>query len=383
MTNDKYQLVELTDLNEIEHCHKANFVEWASGLSLDDYLIREKGVKLKLSQDDMYLTYWGLQVKQDDGEWQLVSAFESARRPALYKKKGYPVDQTISHSIGSVFTPKQFRGRGYAREMMTRGVEKLSHYGNENLTKEQKREAFIALWSDIKGYYSQFGYKKVDINELKIKIAYRSADSNINNNQNGISWPSQVRAITDSDEVARLAGICESQMIKNMDKKTEEDGVTRVSIAPRPAVFAHTHWRSQYAGPILTKGPEKGVPQVLGVHCGKTSALLCQEYGSNKVYILQTITDEDSTTEQATHDMNLILQAAINEAQKWGLEYVCLWPQDIPTVTSLEKIQKSLIDSLSGPEVMICEREGSWPMYCVPNDPEPVEWFPNGKYAWF
>jgi GNAT superfamily N-acetyltransferase len=378
MTNDKYQLVQLTDLKDIESCHTINFVEWANGLSRDQYLIREKGVKLKLSQDDMNLTYWALQEKQETGEWKLVSAFESVSRPALYKKKGQPVDKTISHSIGSVFTAKEHRGKGYAREMMARGLEKLTHHDDEHFNKEQRKEAVVALWSDIKDYYAQFGYKKEDTHEIKIKLT--SQTSGVVSH----SWPTQVRPIKNPEEIVELAKRAEKQLVEDMDKKTEEDGITRVAIAPRPAVFAHTHWRSQYVGPILTKGPEKGVPEVFGAHCGKTNVLWAQDYGSEKIYLLRTITDRDASAEQVTSDLNLILQAALNEAQKWGLEYICLWTQDVPEVTSLEKVHEAFVASqIPSVDAIIHDRPDSWPMYCVPNDPDRVDWISNGKYAWF
>lgn len=379
MTNDKYKLVQLTDNKEIEYCHSINFVEWSNGLTRDQYLLREKGVKLKLSRDGMNLTYWALKEKQDSGEWKIVSAFESVSRPALYKKKGSPVDHTVSHSIGSVFTAKQFRGQGYAREMMARAVEQLAHHDCGHLNKEQQKEVLVALWSDIKDYYAQFGYKLVDTHELKVTV---------DENAPRYEWPHEVRPLS-SEEIASMARESERQLIHDMDIKTERDGITRVAIAPRPAVFAHTHWRSEYVGPLLTKGPERGVPTVFGAQTGRTSVIWTQDYGNNKLYFLKTIVSSPNdqqpvSADQITADLNLILQAALNEVQKWGIKYICLWTQDVPEMTALSKVYEAFMSEIHpGISAVVHERMDSWPMFSVPGDPEPVEWVSNGKYAWF
>ncbi|ANB14771.1 hypothetical protein AWJ20_2378 [Sugiyamaella lignohabitans] len=378
--HSKYRLVELTDIKEIEQCHTRNYVEWAGGLTVDQYLQREKGVFAILAKYGFSLTYWALQEKSDSGDWITVSACESVCRPALYKVKGKPVNDTISHSIGSVFTPKENRGKGYAKIMMILLAERLHSWKTEGLSEEQINNSIIALWSDVGLFYGLFGYELTDAEEIKISPDYKSETVS----GSAASIPEGVELLSSSEEIAKLVAQDEAYMVKRIDEQTEQDGSPRAIIAPRAGVFEHTFWRSRYIGRYLNKTDEKE-PSVFGARVNGSWMLWNQDYGSKKLYGQRIFTDRSKYTsnEEIVRDIIKLIQAAVIETKKWNLPYLCIWTSDLPEGIDGDAIV-SAYESTANPEPIVkWQRPGSLPMYHTSGTRKNLKWVFDGKYAWF
>lgn len=122
-----------------------NGVFFASPLSLDDYLAREK----LLSQQDLArdgdCRYWVLFPKGRPG--RIIASCESFRKPILIAKDGI-VRESRGHSIAHIHTNPEYRRQGMAALLMSRLQEQL----------EQDGECTV-LYSDIgKGYYTRLGW---------------------------------------------------------------------------------------------------------------------------------------------------------------------------------------------------------------------------------
>jgi hypothetical protein len=382
MTNDSksldssscYRFIELVDIKDIEFCHTNNFVQWGNGLTLDQYLKREKGIFAVLAKYGMTLTYWALQQKQTDGSWKIVSACESLCRPALYKKKGSPVEETLNHSIGSVFTPTEHRGKGYAKIMMRFLVDKLNHWKCEDLTTEQQSHTLISLWSDVGTYYAQFGYKLTDTREILCKL----------DEQQVLQWPEGVEKITSSEDIAEIAAFDEALMKETMDHDSETDGIPRVAIAPRAGGFEHTNWRAKYQAPYMSKVPAK-VPTVFGAKSGATRMLWTQDFGANTLYVLRVVGDASkykSPSDMAA-DVAKLVQAGLVEASEWKLTNFCLWNQDLPAPITREMVVEQYKKVGGLVKLELYERGGSLPMYHCEEVRKDIQWTYDGKYAWF
>lgn len=62
--------------------------------------------------------------------------------PPIDGQNVVPVEEVVAHGIGSVFTPPECRGKGYARIMLTLLGERLKYHNGE-------AAGFSALYSDI------------------------------------------------------------------------------------------------------------------------------------------------------------------------------------------------------------------------------------------
>lgn len=421
MTEAKYRLREVTDRQGIKRGHTLNFLEWGQGLTLEEYLQREVHLGSQTSCSNGNLRFWTLEEQyQVDGsaEWTVVACLETLTRPSLYKIKGRPVQSSVSHSIGAVFTPEEHRGKGHAKRLLNSVVHEFDNRNSwsqyKGLSEEALTHSFSALWSDIGLYYEKFGYKLTGSDELVIKVGSGDDDNAKDEGRvDGINW------ITE-DQIPALCKDDEAQLSANMDSDTETDGITRVAISPTEHVHELTHARAHYLAPLF-RGTHLesngGDASRFGAVLDGVWVLWSHDFGNNKLNILRVhnkIQHDDDDVQLSTAARTAaadkfvaifikLLQAAETEARAWGLQKVVLWKQDLPRVravaaadgsdgdgsaflTSLEAVSKS-VKSESHVET---RADSSLPMWRFwegstrdPTTGARIEWIMDGKYAWF
>lgn len=112
---------------------RKNGSSWRGALSLEAYLRREEHLASQRLTRENGITYWVLvDVTLNHKNRVVLAGCETLRKRALMSKDG-KVTEVVCHGVGSVFTPDEFRGRGYGRRMMQDLGAKLRHYQTERM----------------------------------------------------------------------------------------------------------------------------------------------------------------------------------------------------------------------------------------------------------
>lgn len=371
-----------------------NYVEWGKGLSTKQYLQREVCLGSQTACRDGHLRYWSFEEQDSStGQWVAVSSLESLTRPAFYKIKGRPVQETVSHSVGAVFTPEEYRGKGHAKRLVSAVVAMFDNRDEwpqyKGLSDEALIHSFSALWSDIGRYYEQFGYRPSDTEELAIGVRN---DLSVTIDTKDVEW---IKA----DEVPKLSEQDEEQLKAKMDQDTELDGVSRLAICPTKYTHELTHARAHYLAPLLRPEhtTQNGAAVTrFGAKVGKAWAIWTQDFGGNKLNILRMHCDPSLDSTEFLNAANQLFAAAVAEAHSWSLSKVTLWKQDVPRVSdtglplSLGSIAAAWNSGQYGKQHLadVHERDGSWPMWrpwqgAFTSEGREMAWVMDGKYAWF
>lgn len=387
-----FRLRSLKDPAEITRNHSLNFKEWGTGLTLKQYLQREVHLGSQTSCADGNLGFWSFeQHNPDTNEWQVASCLETLTRHSFYKVKGQPVKATVSHSIGAVFTPAEFRGKGLAKQLVDAVVREFDNPDAfpqyREIGQDGMQHSFSALWSDVGLYYERMGYKLTSSNDIEYKV----------DNATPVDKAAydKVTFITE-DMIPSLCKEDEAQLKSKMERDTEADGKTRVAIAPTEHVHELTHARAHYLAPILRPDESKRNEATGGLHRFGAKLqgvwiLWTHDLANNKMNILRVHHDESLDEAAFGRAMDQLLKAAEAEAQLWSLQKIALWEQDLPRLSDGTTISLDAVKShLTNPNVKVGTRDSSLPMWRFwkgldtdPTTGSKVEWVMDGKYAWF
>ncbi|KAJ3780731.1 hypothetical protein GGU10DRAFT_321361 [Lentinula aff. detonsa] len=155
---------------------------WGSGMTLDEYVQRDIDLQdSECGREGRYLT-WVLAPRNDPHTLDFLCSCETFRRSGLTSRMNHTspkpdseplIEQVECYGIASVFTPPQYRGKGYARLMMSLlhwalAGNKLTPTGNIKFPfdiwgsppappKElgMGDATFSALWSDVGDFYGK------------------------------------------------------------------------------------------------------------------------------------------------------------------------------------------------------------------------------------
>lgn len=135
-------LVEPTEDEKVIQWTK-NAPAWRGALSVEAYIRRERFLSSQDNTKDGGQTWWVL-VDEAASERILLAGCESFRKKAIVAKDGQ-IKDVITHGVGSVFSPPEHRGKGYAGRMMQEVGKKLRTWQ----TSEKTDCLFSILYSDI------------------------------------------------------------------------------------------------------------------------------------------------------------------------------------------------------------------------------------------
>lgn len=402
---------QLKSPEDIQISHSHNYEEWGrGGLEREIYLNRERHLGSQPISKD-HIRYWTLEIKTDpkdpsDGLWTNVSFCESLSRPAFYKIKGQAIDTTVVHSIGAVFTPKEYRGKGYAKLMLKQLIAEFDNIDPETgafaeeykcLSQQAVDNSASLLWSDVGLYYEQFGYKEPSGHkELVIylgdsKPTTRRSDSHV--------------TMLREDDIEAISNYDINEFKKGLDILTEGDGTPRFCTVPSAQVHEMTHARAHFVAPVLRqdeysrvgKKPAAGSTLVknveyFGCQLNGMALIWSQDIGNNKLNVLRSVLLEDFALckEEALENYFKLLEAAVEDAGLWNLKKVTLWEQDLPMdfskpnapIFTLKQVEDGW-NQRHEEKGAIEERADSWTMYRPLHGKGPNQLVFAGKYAWF
>ncbi|SMQ54017.1 unnamed protein product [Zymoseptoria tritici ST99CH_3D7] len=355
----------------------SNSLEWRGPLNLEQYIQRETLAEQELEQDG--LTRWMLVYQPNaNGPRQVLCGCETFKKKALVGKDG-TVEDVISHGIGSVFCPPEFRGKGYAGRMITDLGERLKTWQVE----QGKQSPFSILYSDIgKDFYRIRGWQL-------FPSAHVTLPSRV------VEVPANVKLLQ-SEDLPELCMMDEKLLRKAVAESTS--GKTKVALVPgHGTLLWHLSRQKTVANTLYKKTPSIHGAMVGNIQGSRVWACWTrvwagpEEESPSTLHILRLVIEDESFSDftaaspegvaklqdsQVVRDIDAIFQVAQTEAYKWDMGEVLLWNPSSAALAAAQRIESSA-------EVVHREKEsiaslrwygsGSW---------EDVQWLANEKYGW-
>ncbi|OBT64452.1 hypothetical protein VE03_05371 [Pseudogymnoascus sp. 23342-1-I1] len=278
----------------------------------------------------------------------------------------------IIYGIASVFTPPQYRRRGYAARLMEELSKKLHSW-------QSVHAPCIGsiLYSDIgRSYYTKLGWH---VNASNIHYTFKPAQ---------VPWPSCTEGISKS-RLAELCDIDEVMIRKAMKLPTNEERRRVVIIPDVEHMLWHIEKGEFMSNLFLGKIPSlKGV--IIGVPGNRMWAIWTHCYythpeaqsSENGLYILRLVVENDECTidndTELADLLKAILRAAQYEATEWKLDYINLWE---PSLLVQRLIGKSGIEHAATDRKDKAVASGMWYDENGSNIDPPL-WINNERYAY-
>jgi hypothetical protein len=332
--------------------NRNSFVEWGTGLTLEEYLSRETFLaSLPFTRNNF--TVWVLVPRSTpETTTNILSACESFVRPSLVISSS--LQKQTCHSIASVFTPAEHRKNGYASYMMELLGKKLKE--------TFQGVGFSFLFSDIGSvFYSRHGWKVYEHKEIQFNIE--------NENLNTITF--------DTNNITQLSSYTDVEQLTKYDcsliEKEIETGSANYKIVVLPTFdcFEWTFERSKFYA--SAKGLNE--PNIWGVKVTNIDdevigfAIWTYNFNDKILQILRIRSPDTNTTK-------LLIQQAKLCANSYNFKKVTVWNPNLKLFT-----ESTIIE---GGELI--ERTKAIPSLAWYNNKGPneddVKWVLNEHYAW-
>lgn len=333
---------------------------------------------------------------ETDDRSQIISRCETLNRLGSCITPGSQgqVQPSLTICIGGVFTPVEYRGKGYARIM----IEKLNaHYDAiydkaDEIRDEKSRllvkNMVITLYSEVGEYYSKMGYvsKHVPIHDVPgldtLYDQYCSTSADLMK-----SSGKHFRY----DDYGEYVDMQIAQFGKSLPalSKTNPDGFTFTVdadidifkwFADRDEFIYKTMGENQNKennpsdllyGFAITEGKYKDA-HIIWHHNWNGNELILL-----KVYIPETIEQD------ADNVAKVLFSEAIKEAKRFNLRKIEFWDEEIPSTRFPQLFE--VLENMSKTESKTFLDNGSLSAVRPPHGihPEKVAWDNNTKFCWF
>ncbi|KAG0632653.1 hypothetical protein HOY80DRAFT_786773 [Tuber brumale] len=325
---------------------------WGEHLTLKQYLKREEVLSSTTLTGNGGLTNWVL-VDPTTNPATVLASCESIRKEVFVVEAGSnEVRVSYGHGIGSVFTPVEMRGKGYASIMLKMLAEELKWHGGES--------ALSALYSDIgKEFYKKLGWHPHASLHLSIPVPPSSS-------------PTTATTRTTPLKTSSLPPLC-AQDIKALKASMTSTPTLkpRISFHPDPKTFDWHFARAEYLASVTNRPP----PATKGAITTSSSAWVVWTHDfqktETKLHILRV------GGEPSKEDAKDLLVAALAEARECGLTCMHVWnPKEAVEEAGKElggRVVERETDSI--PSVMMYEPG-------MGSTVGEVEWFANERFAW-
>ncbi|CUS15692.1 unnamed protein product [Tuber aestivum] len=337
---------------ELIHIRSTHREYWGTHLTLKQYLYREEVLSSTTLTGNGGLTSWAL-VDPTTNPATLLASCESIRKEVFVMEAGSnEVRVSHGHCIGSVFTPPDMRGKGYASIMLKLLAEKLRWHGGKS--------ALSALYSDIgKKFYKRLGWHPHSSLHLDIPVSPSSPPSTTADKTTPLKT-SSLPPLCTQDIEALKASLTSTPALK-----------PRIAFHPDSKTYDWHFARAEHLASVTNRPP----PTTKGAITASGSAWIVWTHDFQKdepkLHVLRV------AGEPSKEDAKDLLAAALVEAREWGLTCVQSWsPKE-----AVEEAGKEL-----GGQVVEREADGipSVMMYepGMGSEVGEVEWFVNERFAW-
>ncbi|CAG8614265.1 9302_t:CDS:2 [Cetraspora pellucida] len=332
--------------------NRNSYIEWGyPQLTIDQYLKRESVLSNDVYNSENFKVWILISTKDADdasniNESTILSACETFKRKALITLSPGQVQEVTCYSIASVFTPPQYRRKGYASTMMKLLSDKLRF---------EFKAPFSFLYSDIgTDFYGRFGWKAYTLKEVRFKV-----DDNF-------TTPPENSETVITIDLSNLESVIQQdyELIKKEFSKLNKKSLVVLPINPtynwfmeRSKHFSNLNEYPKILGAKILKDQD-----INNQKLSKGFVIWHHDFQYNKLEILRFRSDSPQTTQ-------LLIQKAKQEASRFKFKQVILWNPDL-----------RLLDlSKEGEIVEMTTKLPSLAWYV--ND-DNVDWILNEKYAW-
>ncbi|KAF8534583.1 hypothetical protein BDD12DRAFT_755913, partial [Trichophaea hybrida] len=294
---------------------------------------------------------------------KILSSCETIKKDALISEapvnsgRASMVRRVTAHAVGSVFTPTEQRGNGYAANMLRLLAETMKR-GNP--------AGFNVLYSDIgKKFYAKRGWMPHRSSHIEFPATGSDAT---------IPGTNYIR----SADVASLC-IRDISALKDSLSRPCDHFRTKVAFVPDYQTM-EWHWtREEFVGLVLRKFK----PEIKGVITtdGKRWMIWCRDFGkTSQLYIIRyvNLSSGQDDTEEEEQVSNLIRAAGL-EARKWGLQKVTLWNPDGIVVKAARRAAGLFVRIIERETDSICSLMMH---HDLGSGVDEIDWEANEKFAW-
>ncbi|RHZ45282.1 hypothetical protein Glove_682g54 [Diversispora epigaea] len=368
--------------------NQTSYIEWGHPeLTLEQYLEREKILtNLEFTRDNFQV--WILiskKEKQQESIPTILSACETFKRKALIKDKsdklrgvgeggGGNVKEIICYSIASVFTPPNFRNKGYASSML-----KLL---SDILVKELKAE-FSFLFSDIgPHFYQRLGWNGFDHKEIRFNVDNNKhiSDSVVDNMDNNIIVE-EIKKITSQNDLERII----QQDCQLIYQEFSSLDFPAFLVLPTKPTFEWHFERSKFYAKIKNVEITTFGVELIGKSINNNHHLLgfilwFHDFKEQKLTILRFRSNNQKITK-------LLIEHAKREALRYNLKQVVLWNPDMKLFSNKKEDDNNKNDDYDDNGELV-ERKDSLPsLACYYKEPSfshfsHFKWLLLEKYTW-
>ncbi|KAK6384464.1 hypothetical protein LTS17_002027 [Exophiala oligosperma] len=402
-TNAQSPSLSLEVATPIEHVRTAhlNAEEWRGCLTAEQYCAREAVLHNTDLTREGGITCWILTTtleenlpKEGDADGPssrpIFASCESILFHAYVAQEGR-LKQVRAHGIGTVYTPAEHRGKGYAGRMMADLGPRLEIWQQQQQQQiprgALKKNAASLLFSDIgPSYYARFGWEAhpsnhVHLSSLKDRDSYYRESAKLD-------LPS-VHDLTAVD----LPGIPAVSHLRHelLSKSAADPETTYFAVLPSVEHFRWHHAREEF----VCRSLGKQIPVVKGaIHEATGLALIwsrvfAKDQDDWQLHVLHTVippaaAQEDDLggggekKEEAERAMSALLLRAQFESYSWGmLGGVEIWDPPSLVVRAATRLGQGHCDLVERHRESICSLRWAGKH----QEDQPV-WISKQKYAW-
>ena len=358
-------------------CQRLNADEWRGPLTVEQYLLREKHLFSRNLTKDGRATGWILTStrypRNDDGSRRILASCETLLADAYIACAG-AIHKVSVHGIGSVFTRKEHRGKGYAGRMMTELGKRLETWQQHNGDKGQ----FSVLYSDIgQDFYSRYGWKVFPSTHIHLQPMDSGKFTSASK-----SFP-EVQDLT-AEDIKNLPAInhVEQELLK---QSKQRPNTSFVAIKPDLDHFQWHHAREE----VVSSALGKPVPEIKGAVHRPTgismiwNRVFAADTKEWQLHVLHTIIPKEMRDSiEGSKALSALLLRAQLEASMWGMQGgVEVWD---PSEVMIAAAQNLRIEAHDKVEVISRDKEHICSLrWLGPGGKDAdVVWLYNQKYAW-
>ncbi|KAI1011063.1 hypothetical protein LB504_002448 [Fusarium proliferatum] len=355
--------------SERELIWKGTQPHWGAALSMEDYIAREyDNLEAPLARDGGVTSWILTDGDKEPGERPLLSSCETYNKRAFVRTKDGKARDGTAHGVASVFTFPEYRGKGYARKM-------LSLIADELKSRQQKNEGaadFSVLWSDVgPKFYQTVGWEPFKSTYLEFPVT-------------------ETEPITDSslkpialDDIPDLADRDE-QLLRDRISKSSQ--VSAAVVPDITTIKWHIHRENFMCKHIFSRTPT--VHGALYTPPDAPSSRIwalwtCSFYGmldqpeKNVVRVLRLVIEDESISDETlARGIQAIASFVQKEAKEWRCSKVEVWnPED-----RVRRVTEG-IQSL-GAKFIVRENSNIASLNWFNGSDQEVDWIANERFAW-
>ena len=354
-----------------------NALEWKGPLTMKQYLEREQYLFSRNLTKDGKATGWILTSDKlpanQDGCRPILASCETILADG-YIARGGVLQTVATHGVGSVFTRKEHRGKGYAGRMMTELGRKLETWQQHN----GDRGHFSCLYSDIGiSFYAKLGWKVFPSTHIHLQPMQSQQ-------YDAAAEPLPKVENLCAEDIKSLPALqyVEEELVRQSQARPT---TTFVSIRPDLDHFQWQHAREDFVASALGKAE----PKVKGaIHKSTGISLVWNRvFASNpkewQLHILHAIIPKEMRDSiEGLKAMSALLLRAQLEADKWSMQGgVEVWDPCELVISAAQNLRMEASDKV---EVIHRDKEHVCSLRWIGPGKEDAEvvWLYNQKYAW-